>query len=317
MRKTLLRFFLILLLPSAAIAQTRDSVALVTKTGTIYGTLSRPAKQTSSGPLAIIIAGSGPTDRDGNNPMMKNNSLRMLSDSLLKYGIATLRYDKRGIAASTKAANEAQLRFPDYVKDVQDWVAKYQKDKRFSRIYIVGHSEGSLIGMIAAQQAPVSGFVSIAGAAKPADQVIIGQLEANAQVPRGMVDTTRTMLEALKRDGHVDNIPSNGFYQSIFRSSVQPYLISWIQYDPSQEMAKVKKPAIVIQGTSDIQVDTVQARMLVNAQPAAQLVIIPNMNHIFKKVPVENLNNNYATYYDPGMPVMTELVKAIREFIQK
>lgn len=318
MRKTLLRILLLVVLPVAAQAQLRDSVVLVTKTGKIYGTLTRPANKKDNLPLAIIIAGSGPTDRDGNNPMMKNNSLRMLSDSLLKYGIATLRYDKRGIAASTKAApDETKLRFPDYIKDVQDWVAKYSKDKRFKRIYIIGHSEGSLIGMIASQNAPVAGFISIAGAAKSADIVVVGQLENNAQISRGMVDTTRMFFETLKKDGHIDSniIPRTGFYQSIFRPSVQPYLLSWIQYDPAVEMAKLKKPTMIIQGTSDIQVDTVQAHMLANVHQNAQLVIIPNMNHIFKKVPVENLNNNYATYYDPEMPVMTELVQAIRRFI--
>jgi pimeloyl-ACP methyl ester carboxylesterase len=319
MRKTLLCLTLFSILSYHASAQIRDTMTtLVTKTGTIYGTLTRPANQKGAVPLAIFIAGSGPTDRDGNNPMMKNNSLRMLSDSLLKYGIATLRYDKRGIAASTKAApNETVLRFPDYVKDVQEWVKKYSKDKRFSRIYIVGHSEGSLVGMIAAQDAPVAGYVSIAGAARPADEVIIGQLEHNAQVPRPMADTVHMFFDMLKKNGSIDSniIPRSGFYQSIFRPSVQPYLLSWIKYDPAIEMAKVTKPTMIIQGTSDIQVDTVQARMLATVRPDAQLLIIPNMNHIFKKVPADNLGNNYATYYDQQLPVMTELVQAIRKFI--
>lgn len=316
MRKPLLRFFIACLLPVSAFAQVRDSVALVTKTGTIYGTLSRPSKAAAAVPLAIIVAGSGPTDRDGNNPMMKNYSLRMLSDSLLKYGIATLRYDKRGIAASTRAASdESKLRFPDYVKDLNEWIEKYSRDKRFSKIYVIGHSEGSLIGMIASQTAPVAGYVSVAGAAKPADELVIGQLDANTQVPRGMVDTVRMLFGKLKTEGHVEGVPSNGFYQSIFRSSVQPYLLSWIQYDPAQEMKKLKVPTLIVQGTSDIQVDTVQAHILATANPSAKLVIIPNMNHIFKKVPVENLNNNYATYYDAELPVMTELVQALRGFI--
>src|ERR1043165_3945869 len=81
-----------------------DTVTLTTPTGALHGTLLVPAS-TRPVPLAVIIAGSGPTDRDGNSPMLqgKNNSLKMLAEGLAARGIASVRYDKRGIAGSAKA----------------------------------------------------------------------------------------------------------------------------------------------------------------------------------------------------------------------
>src|SRR6476469_1360645 len=124
-------------------------VVLHTATGDLFGTLMLPANF-SKGPVALIIAGSGPTDRNGNNPVMKNESLRMLAQGLATHAIASLRYDKRGIAESKAAMKgEANLRFEDYIKDAQDWIDLLKKDKRFTKVVVIGHSEGSLIGMVA------------------------------------------------------------------------------------------------------------------------------------------------------------------------
>lgn len=140
-----------------------NEISLKNETCEIFGTLMSPAK--GPVPVALIISGSGPTDRNGNNPQMQNNSLKMLADELSKHNIASLRYDKRGIGKSKIADfNEVDLRFEDYIEDTKDWIALLKKDKRFSKVIIVGHSEGSLIGMIAANQSGADTFVSIAGA---------------------------------------------------------------------------------------------------------------------------------------------------------
>ena len=108
-------------------------ITLKTATGDIFGTLTTPEKFNKI-PVALIIAGSGPTDRDGNNSGLNNNSLKMLSAELLKKGIATLRYDKRAIAESREAigTGEASLRFDDYVNDAKGWIQLLKQDKRFS-----------------------------------------------------------------------------------------------------------------------------------------------------------------------------------------
>ncbi len=315
MRNRTISFLLLLFISSNAIAQKRDSVVLKTGTGNIYGTLTTPKIPKGALPIAVIIPGSGPTDRDGNNGIMTNNSLRMLSDSLAKYGIASLRFDKRGIAASKAAADESRLLFTDYVSDVVAWVAKLRKDRRFNKIFIIGHSEGSLIGMLAAKKTPVAGYISIAGAGMPADSVIIGQLVAMQTVPAIVMDSTRQMFAQLRREGHVDSVPK-GFYQTMFRSTVQRYLVSWMQYDPAKEIVGMNIPALIVQGTADVQVDTAQALLLAAAKPEAALLIIPGMNHIFKDASAEDKGANIATYYDPALPVKRELVQGIVRFIR-
>lgn len=306
---------LLLIISASAGAQRLDSVVLKTRTGSIYGTLTIPQHAKRDMPVVIIIPGSGPTDRNGNNGIATNNSLRMLSDSLAKYGIASLRYDKRGIGASKAAADESKLRFSHYVADVSDWIRKLRKDRRFGDIYVAGHSEGSLIGMIAVQQTRVAGFISIAGAGAPADALILKQLAALPGVHESTVDSVGMFFSELKNSGRIEHVP-NGFYASIFRPSVQGYLLSWIKHDPSVEIAGVKAPTLIIQGTTDMQVDTVQAHKLLAARPDAQLLIIPNMNHIFKNAPPDDPQFNQGTYFDAGMPIRTELVQGLAGFIK-
>ncbi len=312
MRFTLL--VILLLVPLTLFAIVKDSsVVLSTPKGNLYGTLTMPAAKVPV-PLVIVIAGSGPTDRNGNQGMrMRNNSLLYLGDSLAKLGIATLRYDKRGIAASKMAApDEASLRFGNYIEDAAAWVRKFSGDKRFSKIFICGHSEGSLIGMVAAQQAPVAGFISIAGAGTPADSVILRQLAASPNIPKTMVDSMRMFFGMMRRGQQIDSIPP-GFYQALLRKSVQQYVSSWMKYDPAQEIARLNMPVLIIQGTTDIQVDTMQAHLLAAAKPGAKLVIIQKMNHVMKEVD-SDIANNQLTYMEPNFALKQEVAPDHRRF---
>jgi pimeloyl-ACP methyl ester carboxylesterase len=306
---------LLVLFPCSLFAIQKDStISLSTPSGKIFGTLTLPFVKTSV-PLVVVIAGSGPTDRDGNQGKMKNNSLLALGDSLAKKGIATFRYDKRGTGASRQAApDESSLRFDDYVSDAADWVKKFQQDKRFSKIYIAGHSEGSLVGMLAAQRVRVDGFISIAGAAQPADSIIFKQLTASSMITAGMVDTMRMLFGLLRKGERIEKVP-DGFYQALLRPSVQPYVMSWIKYTPAEEIAKLKVPVLIIQGTTDIQVDTEEAQALAKAKPGAKLVIIKNMNHVLKDMPSREIADNQLSYVDPGFLLKRELTPAIASFI--
>jgi pimeloyl-ACP methyl ester carboxylesterase len=303
------------LCPLSLFATTKDTaVSIPTPNGNIFGTLTIPDNPRPA-PLAIIIAGSGPTDRNGNQNRMINNSLLALGDSLAREGIASLRYDKRGVGASKAAAiNETKLLFDDYITDAVDWVKKYRHDKRFSNIYLIGHSEGSLIGMIAAQRVPVAGFVSIAGAAQPADTIIVRQIAAMAPDSSQMADSVRMLFQTLRKNGSVDSVPP-GIYQAFLRKSVQPYLYSWIQHNPSAEIKKLKIPILIIHGTTDIQVDTVNAHELKAAKRAARLVMIPGMNHVMKDVSRDPADNQFS-YMDPGFLLNRELTPAIAAFIR-
>lgn len=299
-----------LLLSLVSIAQTEETVMLKTISGEIIeGTLTVPETKAPT-PVVLIIAGSGPTDRNGNNPMMTNNSLKMLSDELVKNGIASLRYDKRGIGKSKMAGEkEVDLRFDNYIQDAIGWIKFLKATQKFTTITVVGHSEGSLIGMIAAQNENVSKIVSIAGAGQPADKIIRDQLKAQ---PPFVLEQASPVLDKLVKGDTVENIPP--MLLSLFRPSVQPYMISWFKYDPQNEIAKLKKPVLIIQGTTDIQVGIDDAQKLKTAKPEAKLVLIDGMNHIFKNAEADRMKN-IQTYNQPDVPLNDELVPVICSFI--
>ncbi len=290
-------------------AQTEKTVTLKTATGDLEGTLML-ADQNASKTVALIIAGSGPTDRDGNNPAMKNNSLKMLAAELNKIGIASLRYDKRGIGNSRNAGlKETDLRFDNYVEDAKSWAAYLKKEAKFSTIVIIGHSEGSLIGMIASQDKNVSKFISIAGAGQAADKIIREQLKN--QPPSATIEVN-AILDELVKGKTVANTPPQ--LNAIFRASVQPYMISWIKYDPQKEIAKLKIPVLIVQGTTDIQVSVDDANRLAKALPKAKLITIEGMNHIMKNAPSDR-QMNILTYTQPDLALKKELINSISAFI--
>ena len=289
-----------------------SEVILKTSTGEIYGTLAIPNNVKTS-PVVLIIAGSGPTDRDGNSPMMglQTNAYKMLSESLAKKGISSVRFDKRGIAKSKLAmTSESDVRFETFINDVVAWIALLKSDNRFSKIYILGHSEGSLIGMIAAEQTNTSGFISIAGAGKSADKILQEQLKT--KLPPLLLDESNKILDSLKIGKTVSNV--NPSLVSLYRPSVQPYMISWIKYDPAKEIGKLKIPVLIIQGTTDLQVTVDDSKSLSAANTNAKLLIIENMNHTLKESD-SDIQKNMATYNNPDLPLKEGLTDDIVNFI--
>ncbi len=276
----------------------------------IDGTLLVP-DSTAVQPLAIIIAGSGPTDRNGNQQMMQNNSLKFLAEGIYEKGIASFRYDKRIVKQiRTKTVDERNIHFGDFIDDAVAVLNHFKEDKRFSSIYIIGHSQGSLIGMIAAQHG-ADGFISIAGAGQEIDDVIVDQLSKQAP---DLIDNARTAFDDLRVHGVSHNYsPALG---SIFRKEVQPFIFSWMQYNPKEEIAKLEIPVMIINGDKDLQVQVSEAELLKEAKPDAEYAIISEMNHIFKKVEGNDLENS-KTYNQYNLPVMPELIQHIVSFINR
>ncbi len=292
-------------------AQSETTVHLETKTGTLEGSLLVSEGITGT-PVALIIAGSGPTDRNGNNPSMKNNSLKMLAIELLNSKIASLRYDKRAIGKSRKAGlSEIDLRFENYIDDAKGWIDFLAKDKRFSQIIVIGHSEGSLIGMVASQEKDVDKFISIAGMGQSADKTLIEQLKAQ---PPMILEASLPIIKKLLQGETIKDL--NPMLHSLFRPSIQPYLISWFKYNPKEEIGRLKIPVLIIQGTTDIQVSTEDAKTLAEGNLQAEMKIIKGMNHIFKKAESGRLKN-IQTYNQPELPIKPELAKTIAGFIMK
>jgi hypothetical protein len=292
---------------------TEEPIELETQTGTLHGTLLLPAGR-GPHPVALLVAGSGPTDRNGNTPALPgpNNSLKLLAEGLAARGIATVRYDKRGVAASAAAGpREADLRFDHYVDDAAAWIGRLRDDRRFSTVTAIGHSEGSLIALRAASRAGASGVVSIAGIARPASALLRDQLRP--QLPPELWRASERILAGLEAGRTTDSVPPP--IMVLYRPSVQPYLISWFRHDPAREMAGLRIPALIAQGTTDAQVTVHEARALHAARPGAGLLIVEGMNHVLKLVPADPPRQQ-ASYSDPTLPVAPELVEGIGGFIR-
>lgn len=282
--------------------------------GSIAATLLVP-DTTSPVPVTLIIAGSGPTDRDGNSgSFLQAGSYRMLADSLAVHGIASLRYDKRYVGQSMNFTTPVdELRFNDYADDAVALINFLKTDKRFSKIIIIGHSEGSLLGMIAAEKIPVNAYISLAGMGEPMDKVIEWQIAQQPGVTPSLEGNVKMILDSMREGKVVHEVPSD--LKTLLSPAIQPYLISEMKYDPAKEMKKIKIPVLIVNGTTDLQVTVQQAKLLHQAKPDAQLAIIPGMNHVLKNAP-EDRNENFATYSNPDLPLNALLVQKITEFIQ-
>lgn len=273
----------------------------------VQGTLLSP-KGENQPPLAILIAGSGPTDRNGNQALFKNNSLKYLAEGLAQKGIATFRYDKRVIAQINNATvQEEKMTFEDEVNDAL-LVVNHFKDK-YKKIILIGHYEGALIGLLVAQKVVVSKFVSISGAGNSSATLIEEQIGKNA--PQ-LKEESQKIISQLRKGELVENI--SPYLAPVFRKSVQPYLISWFKYEPAKEIAKLQIPILIVQGTNDLQVEDKEAQLLKEAQPKAQLLLIEGMNHVLKKV--KTLEENQLSYLNPDLPISGELVEGIASFIK-
>lgn len=289
-----------------------DTASVAVYPGRLYGTLFQPTT-TAPPAVVLIIAGSGPTDRDGNSALLpgKNNSLLQLAEGLAKQGIASLRYDKRGIAQSAKAIQrEESLVFEQNSADARVWL-QWLYEKGYRRIYLAGHSEGSLVALQVAQDFPISGLISLAGAGRPIQDVLSEQL---ANLPANLKITANEYLDSLSAGNRIAQ-PALPLL-SLFRPSVQGYLISWMKLDPAKLLAQLQVPVLILQGDRDLQVQVTDANRLANARPQTQLRIIHTMNHVLKAVLSDNQTENLAAYSDPTKPVMPELIQSIVEFIR-
>ena len=290
---------------------TESPIQLSIPAGTLYGSLDLPP---GDGPFPIVlsIAGSGPTDRDGNQPGMKNNGLKLLGQGLAAKGIAVLRYDRRGVGQSKKAApREENFRFEMLTDDAVAWVKLLRKDKRFSRVGIIGHSEGALVGMLAARRAPADAFVSLAGVGRKPHLVLREQLAKN--LPARLNEKSGRIIDELVAGRPVPDVPKE--LAGLFRPSVQPFLIAECKLDPAEEMARLKMPVLIVQGTTDLQVAVVDAKTLAAAKKDAKLLLLDGMNHVLRKA--SSQWQQLRSYYDSSQPLMPGLTEEVVAFLRE
>lgn len=290
---------------------TESSIVLKALAGTIYGTLTMPKDARGKVPVVLIIGGSGNTDRNGNGPLINTNTYKLLAYALGKAGIASVRYDKRMIGQSVGTQKESDLRFEDYSDDAVGFINMLSDDERFSKVIVAGHSEGSLIGMLACHDEPVKGFISLDGAGEPAEKILTEQMKSQ---PGYASEGLKKVLDSLKRGKINPNVDPSLY--GLLRPSIQMYIMSWCRYDPTVEIRKVKCPILIVQGTTDMQVSVDNAMKLKSAKSSATLLLIRGMSHILKDGPPDR-EANLATYKDPNLPLNTEMVTGVIDFIKK
>jgi hypothetical protein len=272
--------------------------------------------------VVLILAGSGPTDRNGNSPLLegRNDCLLMIARGLAESGIASLRVDKRGIAASAwPGFREEDISFDTFVSDAVSWIRYLKGDGRFSHLFVLGHSEGGLVATLAAEKERVDGEIVVATLGETYQKTLLGQLSG---LPQPLLEQAERIVGALEAGNHVTQVPAE--LAPIFRPSVQPFLISAFRYDPAKELSKVDAPVLIVQGDRDLQVSVDQAERLYRTRMAAgdgepqrdtSLIVVHGMNHVMKEVP-EGREANIAAYGDPSLPVARGLMMPLERFLR-
>lgn len=290
-------------------------IELASSPAPLHGTLLTPEGQTRA--AAVILPGSGPTDRDGNSAQfgIRAGTYRLLAKGLAERGVATFRIDKRGIGESAAAGPaEADLRFNTYADDARAWAAEAAAKTGRPCAWLIGHSEGALVALAAVSNGDdkVCGLVLLSGAGRPAGAVLREQLAAG--LPDSLKTRAYEALTELEAGRTVADPPAE--LAALFRPSVQPYLISWLALDPARLAAAYDGPIFIGQGTTDLQVSLADAEAIKAAQPRADLVIWDGVNHVLKTAPAERAAN-VATYMDPALPLAPGVVEAVADFVLK
>lgn len=283
--------------------------------GPLKGSMLAPMAE--PGPVALIIPGSGPTDRDGNNPLgVKASTYRLLAQELADRGVTSVRIDKRGMFGSAAAAQDPNaVTIGDYAADAHAWVDSIRKRTGAGCVWLIGHSEGGLVAMAAAQDAPaVCGLVLIAAPGRPLGAVLREQIRANpANAP--LLAQAMPAIDALEAGRRVDTADMHPALQGLFGAKVQGFLISAFSYDPARLLADYRKPVLVLQGQRDLQVSEADARRLGQAAPAASLVLLPDVNHVLKTVASKDARANLATYANPDLALAPGVAATVADFI--
>lgn len=274
----------------------------------IDGTLLTPTNNEMP-VLAIIIAGSGPTNRNGNQNFQKSNSLKKLAEGLTNKDIATFRYDKRIVKQIRQNKVDKDIMFDDFVSDASDVFDYFKEKNTYSKIYIIGHSQGSLVGMLAAKD-KADGFISLAGAGQNIGDVLVEQA---TRMDTKLGEETQPVIDQLKEGKTVRDYPAA--LASVFNKDVQPFMINWMQYNPTEIIKELDIPILLINGTKDLQVSESEAKLLKEANEKAELKIIENMNHVLFEIKGDDLENS-KSYNESFRPISSQLIESITDFIK-
>lgn len=273
----------------------------------IYGSIVEPKSRSNSN-LVIFIGGSGPIDRDGNQSFMKCDMFKKLAYSLSEKGISSFRYDKRVVTQIRKGKLDKKITFDDFVSDVIAIIDFFES--KYNSIVIAGHSQGSLVGLLSIKEG-VSGFISLSGAGRTIDMVIEDQISKTAPM---LLDDTKNIFKILRSGKITEDFPLPLY--SLFNIEIQPFMISWMQYDPKKIIAKIPIPSLIINGDSDLQVDEKEAKLLYNSAQNSEILIVKNMNHVLVEIEGDELKN-VKSYNNPDLKISELVIEKMVEFIER
>lgn len=284
--------------------------------GLLRGTMLMP-EGSGRKPVALILPGSGPTDRDGNSPLgIRADTYRLLAEALAAQGIASVRIDKRGIGASRDAVADANnATVGTYAADTGNWIGEVRQRTGASCIWLIGHSEGGLVALEVARRAPdVCGLVLIATPGRPVGELMAAQLRADPASAPFLTDALNA-IDTLSAGGIYDITGKPPAVAALFAPQIQPYLIDLFRRDPAHIISHYRGPVLIVQGESDLQVTADDAYALKDADAQAVLRLFPGVNHVLKTVVGDDRAANLATYSDPGLPLAPGVAKTIADFI--
>jgi len=307
------------LLMAAALAATpvETLVEIPGGPGPLKGAMLAPAGG-PHGPAIVILAGSGPTDRNGDNPLgVKGAPYRLLAEGLAAKGVTTLRVDKRGMFASRLAAPDPNaVTVVDLAADAHSWAAKLKAETGAPCVWLLGHSEGSLVALIASQDPrDICGLILAAAPGRRLSDVLREQLTSNpANAP--ILGQALPAIDALEAGKPVDVTGMHPALLPLFRPNIQGFLMVMFKQEPAKLAAAYKGPILILQGDADIQVSVADASLLAAAHPGARLVLLSDVNHLLKTGSRDRAAT-VANYADPSLPLAPGVVDAIVEFVTR
>ena len=307
---------LTLLIAAVAMAQPAErSITAPGPLAPLAGTLFDAGKRA---PVLLIIPGSGPTDRDGNNVLgVKASTYRLLAEGLAERGISSVRIDKRGMFGSKAAVGDAnKVRIRDYVADTRSWVAAIRRVSGAKCVWLLGHSEGGIVALTAAQRRQgICGVITVAAVGRRFGDVLREQLRANP-ANAAVLEPALAAIATLEAGKRVDSATLPVPLRQLFADDVQPFLIDLFAEDPAGLAASLKLPLLIVQGDKDMQVTVDDAKALAAAQPRARLAILPGINHVLKIPAGDDRASNLRAYADPSLPLAPAVTDSIADFVK-